>query len=546
MKKLLLLNLLLAGSFVHSQSLPVGTPLLEEALRRNQLDGRLDSNLSFMVRPIIANSLMPFDSLYYPDGLAHHVPLQKGKLSLRLLPTSLGQQINTHHPYGWNDGAMIQAKGYQLKASAGIYARWGRVSLQLQPELVWAQNASFATFPTSHTDSTWRNYYYFLNRIDNPERYGSGSYAKAFAGQSALRVHFGKFSAGLSTENLWWGPGIRNALLMSNNAPGFLHATFNTTTPVITRIGSFEGQIIAGRLRATNILPPDTGRTFEGTRLYQPKPADGDRYINGAVLTWQPRWTKGLFLGVSRMFYQYSNDVSNTLDGYLPLVGGFFKKKVRDEDRYGRDQLFSLFARLLLPESKAEFYVEWGRNDHALDLVDLVGEPEHTRAYTLGGRKIFTGTKGKQWELFGEMTHLQNPATGYVRALEGWYTHYQVRHGYTHRGQVLGAGIGPGGSSQTLGISRWKGVAKTGLYLERVVRHNDFTLQNFAPSRKFDVHWVDLSLNGTKSWVRGNFLFNAQLSLVRSINYQWRYIRETQGSKFANNIYAGFSAAYRF
>ena len=33
---------------------------------------------------------------------------------------------------------------------------------------------------------------------------------------------------GISNENLWWGPSIRNSIMMSNHAQGFKHITFNT------------------------------------------------------------------------------------------------------------------------------------------------------------------------------------------------------------------------------------------------------------------------------------------------------------------------------
>ena len=76
---------------------------------------------------------------------------------------------------------------------------------------------------------------------------------------------------GVSTENLWWGPGVRNSLIMSNNAPGFGHISFNTTAPVLTKIGSFEWQLISGVLQNSGLLPPDTARTFNGQKLYEPQ-----------------------------------------------------------------------------------------------------------------------------------------------------------------------------------------------------------------------------------------------------------------------------------
>ncbi|MBO9661032.1 MAG: hypothetical protein J7527_19570, partial [Chitinophagaceae bacterium] len=361
--------------------------MLEDALRRLQISGKQDSLGSFMIRPLSTSACISFDSLYNPG---EYLQRNKGSLSqrfahgkgvFRLLPAMLTQQYNSHHPYGWNDGSMIQAKGYQVQASAGIYASLGMLSVQFRPEFIYAQNSRFETFPEWHSDSLWHQYYErSLNWIDNPERYGDKSYRKIFPGQSSVRLNYKKLSLGVSTENLWWGPGIRNSILMSNTAPGFAHITFNTTAPIKTPIGSLEWQVISGLLQNSSILPPDTGRTFNGVVMYQPK-RDESRYLNGMVLTWQPKWLSNFYLGFSRVFYLYKTDIQSGLDGYLPIIGTFFKGATNNEDEKQRDQMLSFFFRLVLPKEKAEVYGEFGRNDHSQNTRDFLLEPEHSRAY---------------------------------------------------------------------------------------------------------------------------------------------------------------------
>ena len=489
-----------------------------------QNSGKKDINVSFAIRPIHHSLHEETDTLNTPLTDSGYMPQSSGrhflnrKAFVRLLPLTITHQYTTHHPYGWNDGAVIAAKGYQNHITFGVYSRIGPVSIQLQPEFTYTQNKNFQTFPESHSDSIWRSYYYVFNRIDVPEQFGEGSFIKVFPGQSSVRLHHKKLSIGVSTENLWWGPGIRNSLLMSNNAPGFAHLTFNTTSPVTTGIGSFEWQVIAGKLKNSNIAPTDTIRRF----FYNPKP-DDDRYLNGMIVTWQPKWIKGLHLGVERVFYQYQSSRASSVDGYLPVFSKFFKRNTPDEGLFGRDQMLSVFMRMVMPESKSEVYIEYGRNDHSHDLIDLLLEPEHARAYIIGARRILTSTLNKEVELFMEFTHLQNPPTKNVRALEGWYTHYQVRHGYTHRGQVIGAGIGPGGSSQTAGANFLKGYNKFGVMLERVVHNNDFYYDAFVPKMDFSSHWLDLSLNLNKHWTKNKFTYAASITLIRSLNYQWQH-----------------------
>jgi hypothetical protein len=115
-------------------------------------------------------------------------------------------------------------------------------------------------------------------------------------------------------------------------------------------VGSFEWQVIAGKLKSSGVLP-DTTKKINGQPLYVPK-QNGDRYINGMVLTWQPKWTNGLFLSFSKVFYQNLSEVRASLDGYVPVIGKPFKNKLPAEDERKRDQLISFFFRLALPTKK--------------------------------------------------------------------------------------------------------------------------------------------------------------------------------------------------
>lgn len=502
------------------QSLTSGIPLFDEVSRNLQYYGK-DSLVSFCVRPIYTSN-SGVDSLLNYDNVKKSTAAGSfTKTQLVFLPVSLQQQYNTHHPYGWNDGSMIPAKGYENQFSFGVFLKKGFLSLQLRPEIVFAQNSSFPAFPNQQSDTIWRAYYYsVLNKIDAPERFGSSYYLKLFPGQSSLRFNYHKISLGISTENLWWGPGVRNSLLMSDNAPGFPHISFNSLQPVTSAVGSFEWQLISGKLKASGILP-DTTRKFNGTALYDAK-EDDDRYLNGIILTWQPKWTKGLFIGFSRVFYEYFSSVSPSLDGYLPVIGKLFKGATPNEDEKRRDQMLSFFFRFFLAKEKAEFYGEFGRNDHSQNARDFLLEPEHSRAYIIGFSKIFDGTK-KDVQLFGEITNLQMASTMLLRAEPTWYIHHQVRHGYTNYGQVIGAGIGPGSSSQTLGLQWGSGFNKIGGTIERVVHNNDFYYDAFTPAENWQKHWVDVSLNFNKSWVRNRIVYDAHLSAIQSLNYEWYY-----------------------
>ena len=62
--------------------------------------------------------------------------------------------------------AMIPAKGYQTLLSAGLYAKYGVLSVQLKPEYVYAANPNFEIFPlTEKLLFRSRSYAYYLNTL---------------------------------------------------------------------------------------------------------------------------------------------------------------------------------------------------------------------------------------------------------------------------------------------------------------------------------------------------------------------------------------------
>ena len=299
-----------------AQSIAVGAPSLEDYLRRLQLTGKVDSASSFMIRPLIPTAafglahgfdldgdLVDLDSSSYHQRLGKH-----GKFLF--LPALVKSQYTSNYPFATNDGAMIPNRGMQQVFSMGAFVEWWKFSLQVQPELIRAQNKEFIGFPIEQ-QSTILFYYEYLNRIDLPERFGESAYQKLVPGQSSFRLNLDAISLGISTENLWWGPGRRNSLLMGNSAPGFLHYTMNTRRPIKSVIGSFEGQIMTGRLEASNFLPPHSDYNFQQMDVYYPKKEDGRRQLSGVIFTYQPKWVPGLFFGYGSTNNVYRSEVSD-------------------------------------------------------------------------------------------------------------------------------------------------------------------------------------------------------------------------------------------
>jgi len=496
MKWLLILLLQSTGIIdnVDAQTyLPVANSPLEDIFRRKQLTNDSSqyslSDVSFMVRPI---SLEP--------------KLSEGKaFQFKLLPIQHMQQFNSKTPLHYADGSMYPTKGWQGFYSAGIEAKLKNVLVRLKPEYTWAFNPRFPTFPSDHYNIIWNYYYQWLNRIDAPERFAQEPLRKLFAGQSRIQYAYKGIAIGISTENLWWGPGRFNSLVMSNNAPGFQHYTFHTDKPLHTPVGSFEWQLVlGGKLNNSGTLPQERNRAFNGSFIYVAKDSVHNRSFSGGVITWQPKWLPGLFIGTDGASIKY-------------------KGKIGKSAKMG-----SIFARYLLPEENAEMYFQYGRSDKFATVINVL-QDTIPRGYLAGVRKLFplnlnTKKTPSFLELGIEITQLQVPNLSLIRQAKSWYTDANIRHGFTHEGQVLGASIGPGSNSQRLSVSWIKGESKVGIEFERLLHNADFYYNyNYnSGSNDFNRQWVDLSASLVWNFPVKQWMFFGQFSFIRSINYNWK------------------------
>lgn len=509
----------------YAQSLPVGTIGVEDYYRRAQLYGAADTNVSFTVRPLFPGQINSdhINDISYSDSNASKYKLLNlrsispggdKKFQVSLLPFTVQTQFNSNHPYGWNDGAMIPAKGLQALVSGGFFASYGPLTIQFKPELVTAENSAFDTFNKNSLTTTFIHYYSVYNNIDLPVRFGTGAYTKVYWGQSSVRLNYKAISFGLSTENLWWGPGIQNSLLMSNTAPGFPHLTLNTLHPLQTPIGSFEAQVIAGNLSSSGYPPLEPDYIYRGTDLYLPKP-DYWRYLNGIIATWQPRWIPGLFLGFDHSSVYYVKDLDRVSD-YLPLFAS-------DVSNSRSIRLTSLFMRWLWTQEHAEIYFEWGQYDNTESALQQSLALNNVRAYIFGIRKLlpFGSSKDENILVGLEVSQLQENSLNNILSGDEWYVNRFIRQGYTNQGQELGAGIGPGGNLQTLNVSWVKGVKKLGLQFERYVHNNDLYYLTYTNTQDYRRHWVDLSIAAIGEWSYKNLIFNAKIQAINSLNYQW-------------------------
>ena len=296
---------------------------------------------------------------------------------------------------------MIPNRGYQHIISPGIFIKTGPLTIQFKPEHHFSENKEFDGFWEGHYSEIWAKRYKLWNHIDMPERFGNINHNKTTFGQSSIRLNWKNLSFGISNENLWWGPSIRNSIMMSNHAEGFKHITFNTNKPIKTFIGNFEWQIITGRLENSGFTPPRTDYEHAGTKLYIPKinqngETDDWRYLQGFIFSYSPKWIDGLSFGFIRWVQMYSALVQGKyfwLEGnptYFPAFKSLFRKNDKYENYEAQtNQAAGIFLKWLWKDSKAEIYAEFHHNDSKQNLRDLLLDSDHSRAATFGLQKIF-------------------------------------------------------------------------------------------------------------------------------------------------------------
>lgn len=554
----ILFGLVFSLNFLQAQTIPVGTPVLDDYLRRAQLLGLVDSASSFMIRPLypvfafgVKDGFDLDSSIVDLDNSSFHRRFGKDSIGKFLvLPATYKLQYNSTYAFGVNDGAFIPNRGFQNILSGGVYAEYRKFSLQIQPELLMAQNQDYIGFPIEH-QATILFYYEYMNRIDMPERFGDKSYNRLLAGQSSIRFNHEEISVGLSTENLWWGPGRRNSLLLGNNAPGFLHFTVNTRKPVQTKIGSFEGQVISGFLKPSKFLPPWPDYSIQENPVYIPKQDDGKRYLAGLIFTYQPKWVPGLFLGYGSINHLYRADVTDFAD-LLPVFNGRKgPKNVYDPIRDKRQQFSSGYFRWLSAEGHFEFYGEYGTNGNSTAVNDFLITPESGRAFTFGFSYLMDLKKpGHHIQISSEMTQTGQTIREDIRDLKTWYIHDHVRHGYTQNGQVLGVGNGPGSNMIFVEFAWVNKMNRIGFQMERIEYNNDFYLYRYEASKDFRNKYVDLVPSLIADWKLGDFLLSGRFQYVSTLNYKW--FLENQPDQYfvpgydRKNFVAQFGVAYFF
>ncbi len=398
---------------------------------------------------------------------------------LQLLAPEIRSVRNSALPHSLGDGTLWAGRGASALVTAGLTLRAGPVRLTLAPQLTTAANTAFQVIPypqgITPARSVWANP--FLRApyaIDLPYRFGDAPLERGAPGASVLAVDLPGVTLSAGTEPLVWGPGVRNQLLLGGNAEGFPHLALTSRRALRTPVGQLHAQWLLGRLQESPY--------FDAT------PANNYRALGGALVQLTPRADSALTLGIARL-------VMAPQSGSAPSPGAALRvfTPAGRADRAGttREQVTALFARWLLPVDGAEAYAEWARFAEPVSLRDFLEYPGHSQGYTVGvlwARPL----RGGALQLNAEATQLEQDASARLRDAGISYTGRVVPQGFTHRGKVLGAAIGPGASTQGVSADWFGRLLRVGVYGARIRWNNDVLWTPVVPQVKQE----DISLLG--------------------------------------------------
>lgn len=419
-----------------------------------------------------------------------------------LLPQFLAVS-NSSIPFSQNYGSMWAGRGMSTRTLVGATLESRRVRLILAPEIVLSANSDWVlrhdfyapALPPSRSPYDFP-YYIGSSTIDQPMRFGNRAIRRIDLGETSAMITTTHTSFGFSNENEWWGPGIRNAIVLSDNAPGFPHLFFRTARPLKTGIGDVEVRWLVGGLVESAYF--DTVST------------NNLRSIASIAASLQTRWDPNLSVGVTRSVYGTTNGWGRIAGRWLDALGPTTRTS---------SQLSTLFSRWVFPRDGVELYTEWGRVYRPKSLRDFLVAPNHTQGYTVGLQWRGAPWREGDFRLQTEITSLEQSATFRDRPVASWYSSGPVIQGYTNRGEVLGASIGPGAQSQFVAMDYLKTGWRLGTFGGRIRwnedAHDNFGFPQYAAYCNQDVSMYG-GLRGAKKgrlgWLTADLIFQNRLN----------------------------------
>jgi hypothetical protein len=472
-----------------------------------------------------------------------------GDVSLRIYGPELFTSYNTAAPYGQNDGALWQGKGFNGSLTGGARLEGYGVELTFKPQLAFSQNAAFDLMPPAYSGANYADKagiygYYGVRSIDAPQRFGDAPFFTYDWGDSEIRYTWKTLTIGFGTEAIWLGPGRVNSILHSNNAPTYPKLDIGLRRQSITLpwvnwyLGDVEVRLWGGYLSESDYFDNDD--------------SNDHNLMSALAVAYAPSFLPGLTLFANRNFLTKWKPENFKYFGELFFVTVDNDEQIQEKE----DQRVSLGADWLLPAAGIEIYGEIGINDYVAGKTGYIRYPFSTMAYTVGLRKSVAMHHEKKvyGELLFEWNHLEMSQNYQFHWPTTFYAHHLITQGYTNKGQWLGAGIGTGGNGQYLGFKVYYPKGYGTIFVYRFNPDNDYLyattikkVDNDADSRNWLNYRASLSIGLDSSYfitknisLFGSFIYNLILNPL--YNFDFAQIHDT----YLHNFHLGMGTSFYF
>ena len=449
-----------------------------EAFARALADRGLVSTEPWSVRPFSPKVLRGWANANRADTNSTFIVLRP----------SISTSNNSAFAWGMQDGPVWQGRGLNVWGTAGLALHFGPLSARIEPLVEYGQNRAFTLSPVSgpspYADDLRPT------TIDEPQRFGNSSFHITDPGQSFVRVDGFGLTAGFSTEDIFWGPGVRQALLFDANAGGFPHLFLGTSHGLSTPIGRFHAQLLYGRLEQSDFAPPSGSKS---------------RFGSGAVAVWMPP-SQPIEIGVARFYHRQWPSSFTAHDLFVPFGAIVHDAEVHDAG-VPENQLLSFFATIRVPNSGFEIFGEFGKNDRNADLRDAIAETEHNSAWMLGAFKVI-GTPAAPTPFWTVRVEVGNGRVAQLqdigREQSSFYDHTTVTQGHTQLGQLLGSPLIDRSGGVDFSVDRWTSRGRLGLTL--LERQMPPDLKVGMPADQLRTQW-DVGITGFRTFGKSDVTF---------------------------------------
>ncbi|MDE6244588.1 MAG: capsule assembly Wzi family protein [Treponemataceae bacterium] len=430
-----------------------------------------------LAHPWQYNNLGKMRTLWQPQELSKNGYLRgvPQGVFLKIYGPEWYNSFNTAAPYGQNDGALWQGKGYNTSLTAGARLEVYGLELTIKPQVSFSQNMEFDYIkpnyagldndgnPTIFSGGAAEYGYYGVTSIDAPQRFGNKPFFTFDWGDTEVRYSWHTLTIGFGTQAIWLGPAQLNPIIHSNNAPSYpkFDIGLRRQRVVIPKLGWYLGDL---ELRCW------WGKLSESD-YFDTIDSNDSNLISGVSAAWSLPWIfKGLTIGINRTMLSKWDDINaySLFRIYVPKLGTAAGKD-------NNDQRFSLTIDYQIPKVGLELYLEWARNDYSPDINYILRYPFHTQGWTAGIKKSVKFSDSFRGEFLLECTNLESSRDYELMWPTTFYAHHIITQGYTNGGQWLGAGIGTGGNSQYIRFKLYYPKGYWNLFFQRNNPDLDYT-----------------------------------------------------------------------